>query len=318
MKALTRKIETVALIGLGAMGCAYLSKIAETFPMDRIRVVASGDRAERYRANGVTVNGRRIRFPIFEPGDRVPPADLLIFTVKHNQLGQAICDARGQVGPDTVVISLLNGITSEIEIGEAYGAEKVLCSLAMGTDPIRAGDDTTFTTLGTIPFGEAVNREGEYSRNVLRVEEFFKETGLRYEIPEDMTKALWKKFMMNVGVNQVTAVLRCGYGALLGAGLTRDLAVAAMTEVTVLAEREKVNLTESDIEDCLKVLGTLSPQGKTSTLQDVEARRQTEVDIFGGTVVNLGRKHGVPVPVNEMLFKLIKATEESYPHSIYP
>jgi 2-dehydropantoate 2-reductase len=314
---LIKKIETVALIGLGAMGSAYLSKIAETLPMDGIRVVASGARAERYRANGVVVNGLSIRFPIFEPDNRVSPADLLIFTVKHNQLGEAIHDARSQVGPDTVIISLLNGITSEREIGEAYGAEKVLFSLAMGTDPVRTGDSTTFTTLGTIPFGEAVNREGEYSRNVLRVEGFFRETGLRYEIPEDMTRALWKKFMMNVGVNQVTAVLRCRYGALQRAGLARDLAAAAMKEVTAIAERENVSLPESEIEDSLRVLETLSPLGKTSTLQDVEARRPTEADIFGGTVVNLGRKHNVPVPVNEMLFELIRATEESYPHSIY-
>ena len=313
-----KKIETVALIGLGAMGSAYLSKIAETLPMERIRVVASGARAERYRTDGVSVNGLRIRFPIFEPDDRVPPADLLIFTVKHNQLGEAIRSARGQVGPDTVVLSLLNGITSEREIGEAYGAEKVLLSLAMGTDPIRVGDSTTFTTLGTIPFGEAVNHEGEYSRSVLRVEGFFRETGLRYEIPEDMTRALWKKFMMNVGVNQVTAVLRCRYGAVQKAVLARDLAVAAMREVTAIAARENVNLPESEIEDLLRVLGTLSPLGKTSTLQDVEARRPTEADIFGGTVADLGRKHNVPVPVNEMLFELIKATEESYPHSIYP
>ncbi|MDR1481927.1 MAG: hypothetical protein LBI74_04815, partial [Synergistaceae bacterium] len=128
-----KKIETIALIGLGAMGCAYLSKIAETLPMDRIRVVASGSRAERYRRDGVTVNGVRILFPIFEPNSDVPPADLLIFTVKHNQLKQAILDARSQVGPDTVVISLLNGITSEIEIGEAYGKKKILLSLALGT-----------------------------------------------------------------------------------------------------------------------------------------------------------------------------------------
>ncbi|MDR1482975.1 MAG: 2-dehydropantoate 2-reductase, partial [Synergistaceae bacterium] len=225
---------------------------------------------------------------------------------------------RSQVGPDTVVISLLNGITSEIEIGEAYGKKKILLSLALGTDPVRTGDGTTFTTLGTIPFGEAVNREGTFSRNVLLIEDFFKRVGLRYDIPEDMTRALWKKFMMNVGVNQVTALLRCRYGAMQRAGLARDLAVAAMTEVVSIAERENVNLPEGEIEDALKILATLSPEGKTSTLQDVEAHRQTEAGIFGGTVTNLGRRHGVPVPVNEMLFKLIKATEEAYPYSIHP
>ncbi|MDR1884857.1 MAG: ketopantoate reductase family protein [Synergistaceae bacterium] len=314
---MVRRIENVALIGLGAIGCAYLGKIAETVPMERIRVIASGERAERYRKNGVAVNGRRFMFPILDPGESVPPADLLIFAVKYSQLEQAIRDAKRQVGPDTVVLSLLNGVTSERVIGEAYGADRVLYSLAMGTDPVRNGDSTTYSTLGFIPFGEPRNIPGAYSLEVERVEEFLGRVGIGYEIPEDMTRVLWKKFMMNVGVNQVTAVLRCGYGAVQESASVQRLVRAAMMEVVAVAERENVNLPAEDIEDGMRILRTLSPRGKTSTLQDVEARRPTEVDIFGGAVVELGRKHGVPVPVNEMLFGIIKATEEAYGYSIY-
>lgn len=307
-----KTIETVSLIGLGAVGSAYLSKISETLPLDRIRVVADGERAERYEASGVSVNGRTFRVHVCRPGDKPEPADLLLFAVKFHQLEEAIAAAQKQVGPDTVVLSLLNGITSEREIGGRYGMEKMLYSFVMGIDATRVGDDTVFANLGYIPFGDAYNEEGRYSPNVLRVAEFFDRTGIAYRIPENMMQQLWKKFMLNVGVNQVTAILRGPYGVIQQVASARNLMVSAMEEVLALAGKEGVALGRDDIAECLDILDRLSPTGKTSMSQDVAAGRATEVDIFGGTVVALGRKYDVPVPVNEMLVRLIRITEDLY------
>lgn len=305
------KIESVALVGLGAMGCSYLGKITETLPRDAVQVIADGKRAERYRKNGVTLNGKRLDFPVAEPGT-LRPADLVIFTVKFNQLEEAIALAKGAVGPDTIVISLLNGITSEEVIAAAYGWDKVLLSLSLGIDATRAGDATSVTVYGVIPFGEARNKPGEYSGRVLRLKEFFDRVGLRSEIPEDMKLALWRKFMLNVGVNQTSAVVGTGYGALQKEGAARDIAVAAMREVTALAPREGITLGEKDIEQAMAVMMTLSPDGKCSMLQDIEARRKTEVAIFGGTVLALAAKHGVAAPVNDMLVRILRAKEENF------
>lgn len=312
-----KRIETVALIGLGAMGSAYLAEIAEAVPMDNIKVIASGDRARRYSREGVSVNGRTIRFPIAGPEEESKPADLVIFTVKYGALPQAIKDARNHVGPDTTILSLLNGIKSESVIAETYGWERLLYSLSMGSDLVRTESSTVYTTLGYIPFGEAKNTQGAYSERVLLVEDLFKRVGLKYDIPEDMIRVLWKKFMMNTGVSQIITLLRCGYGAVQKAESVRALAISTMEEVVAVAEKEGVNLTLDDIVDGLKVTDTLSPAGKPSTLQDVEAMRPTEVDIFAGTVIELAKKHNLPVPVNEMLYRLIKAMEEAYPYSIY-
>ena len=305
------RIETVALVGLGAMGCAYLGKIAETLPMERIQVVAEGARAERYRKNGVVLNGRRLDFPVADR-DSLRPADLLIFTVKFNQLEEAVDLARGAVGPDTIVISLLNGITSEEVIAAAYGWDKVLHSLALGIDATRDGDDTAVTVYGVIPFGEARNRPGEYSPRVLRLKAFFDRVGLKSEIPDDMRLALWRKFMLNVGVNQTSAVVGSGYGILQREGAAREIAVSAMREVVDLARLEGVALGEADIDRAMTVMGTLSPEGKCSMLQDMEAKRKTEVAIFGGTVLALAEKHGIPAPVNDMLVRIIRAKEEAF------
>lgn len=305
-------IKTISLVGLGAIGSANLAKISESVSMDNIRVVASGERAERYRKNGVCVNGKTYMFPIFGPEDEVSPADLLIFAVKNHHLPEAIEEAANHVGENTIIVSFLNGISSEEEIGKAFGTEKVLYSYVMRTDATRIGDATNYANLGFVPFGEAHNIPGKYSEKVLAVEEFFIKTGIKYNIPENMIRDLWLKFMLNVGANQVTAVLRCTYGAIRNSKAVRDLAVEAMREAVAVSKAENINLSENDITKCIEILSSLTPTGKTSMLQDVEAKRKTEVEAFGGTVCSLAKKHGIEVPVNEALVKFIKAMEETF------
>ena len=118
--------------------------------------------------------------------------------------------------------------------------------------------------------------------------------------------------MLNAGVNQTSAVLRCGYGAMRRPGPAREIVRSAMREVMAIAAREGVTLDEQDMENGPARMGSLSPSGKTSMLQDVEAFRRTEAPMFGGVIAGLGREYGVPAAVNETLYRLILAIEESY------
>lgn len=307
-----KQIETVAVVGLGAIGASYLAKIADETSIENTRVVASGNRAEKYKQNGVKVNGKRYDFPILEPGAACEPADLLIVAVKFHQLADALEEAKNQVGPQTTIISLLNGVSSEEIIAEKFGAEKVLLSYVIQMDAVRIGEDTTYSMLGRIPFGEPKNDPANLSERVKQLKEFFERVGIRHEIPADMTKSLWMKFLMNTGVNQASAVLRAPYGVLQNVPQAQEVALMAMREVIQLSEKEGVGLTQADIDETLRVLHTLSPEGKTSMLQDVEAGRKTEVEIFGGTVIEKAKKHNLPVPANEVLVRLIQTIEKTY------
>lgn len=116
--------------------------------------------------------------------------------------------------------------------------------------------------------------------------------------------------MINVGINQVSAVLRAPYRVFQTSQEARELMESAMREVVVLAKAAKVNLSEEDVIDWYSFQSGLSPQGKTSMVQDVEAKRKTEVEMFGGKVIELGKTYGIPTPVNETLFRLIKIIEQ--------
>ncbi|MDR1137876.1 MAG: 2-dehydropantoate 2-reductase [Synergistaceae bacterium] len=305
------RIRTIAIVGLGAVGASYLSRISERVPIEDIRVIASGDRASRIRA-GVEVNGVKYFFPVQDPDELSEAADLVIFAVKNYHLAESINDVKNQIGPGTIILSLLNGITSEGLIAETYGWDRLLFSIVMGLDATREGESTVYSSLGRIQFGEAINEKRDYSRKVPLLKEFFERAGVPFEIHEDMKRALWKKFMMNAGVNQTSAILRCSYGAIRKIPETRAIVRAAMEETRLVACREGAALTEEDVTDALEALDGFSSDGKTSMCQDVEACRKTEADIFGGTIAEFGRRHGVNTPVNETLFRLIKAIEASY------
>jgi 2-dehydropantoate 2-reductase len=252
------------------------------------------------------VNGGTFLIPVTRPED-CEPADLIMVTVKHHQLDQALEDMKRAVGPGTVILSVMNGIDSEERIGAVYGMEKVLYGLALGIDAVRVGNSVSYTNQGRILFGERDNRQ--LSGRVLRIGEIFDRAGIVHQTPPDMIRSLWFKYMINVGANQVSALLGADYGTLRSSGQARELMDAAMREVIALARAVQVDLGEEDLGECYRIMGALDPAGKTSMLQDVEAGRQTEVEMLAGHVMELGERHGIPTPVNRRLFEDLKRME---------
>lgn len=300
-----RPIERVVICGAGAVGSAYAALLHDLAP-DRVALIAGGERRERLRREGLTVNGRRLAPRCLAPGDPSFPADLLLVAVKQHHLAQAVEDARAVVGPGTLILSLLNGISSEAALAAAFGGEKVLPAFVVGNDVVRDGTSTRYTRIGQLVFGSTSNDPAD--PRVVAVRALLERARIPCVVPADILREQWWKFMLNVGVNQVSAVLRAPYRA-FALPEVQDLVRRAALEVVAVSGREGVRLGPDDVERIFPILATLGPDGKTSMLQDVEAGRKTEVEIFAGAVVELGRRHGVATPVNELLGALIVAQE---------
>jgi 2-dehydropantoate 2-reductase len=183
----------------------------------------------------------------------------------------------------------------------------MLLAISVGIDAVREGNRMTYSNPGKLLFGEPSNTE--ISPRVLQVQKAFERAGIPHETPADMVRTLWWKFMINVGMNQASAVMRAPYGIFQTSDEARALMATLMEEVITLAQASNVNLAANDIANWLEILQTLSSAGKTSMLQDVEAGRPTEVDIFAGKMVALGRKLGIPTPVNAALLNIIRVLE---------
>lgn len=300
-------IQKVLVSGLGAIGSMYAAKLYDASPQ-LVTAVVDKERLNRYSQEGITVNGRVYPFRMVTPDVTEDPADLILIAVKYHQLEEAIQGIRNFVGENTIILCLQNGITSETVVGEAFGMDKILYSFVVGTDAVRVGTATQYSSDGKIVFGDRSNRKDD--PKVLAVRELFDRTKVPYLVPDDIMREIWWKFMMNVGVNQVSAVLKAPYGVFQRVKEARELWEMASREVLAIAERAGIHLVEADIQEHLRIAGTLSPQGKTSMLQDVEAGRKTEVEIFAGTIAQMGDAYGIDTPVNDMLFKMIRAMEQ--------
>jgi 2-dehydropantoate 2-reductase len=300
------EIETVAIIGAGAVGGSYASILHDWNPRC-VSIVAGGSRCEGLSREGLIVNGRPYLIPVLRPEDPSPPSDFIIVAVKHHHLDTAIEEMKNRVGAETTILSVMNGIESEERIGAVYGMEKLLYAVAVGIDAQREGNRINYTNQGRIFFGE--DKNPSLTDRVKRVQALFDRAGIAYVTPPDMIRTLWWKFMINVGINQASAVLRAPYSVFQKSREAQDLMGEAMREVIALAGKRGVSLSGDDVDDWYRVLAGLNPEGKTSMLQDVEAGRKTEVEMFAGRMIELGKRHGIPTPVNQKLFDEIRKIE---------
>lgn len=300
-----KRIESVALIGMGAVGCAFGRNFYDLNP-DKFKVIAKGERKERYEKNGFIINGKKYNFTYVNPEENKEPFDLVIVAVKGNELRNSIEDIKNFVGKDTIILSLLNGISSEEIIGEKYGMDKLLYSFCI-IGAVRDGNEIHVYDRYKIVFGEKENKV--YSDKVQAVKEFFERAGSSYEIPENMLHSQWSKFMFNVGINTASAVLKADYGVFQKSKEARELMLSLIEEVVKVSEKAGVNLSKADVENWCKVLDKCDPEGKTSMCQDILAGRKTEVDMFSKTVCDLGERYGIATPVNKTFLNIIKVME---------
>ena len=298
-----RDIKNVLICGLGAIGSIYADKI-QKFNPDSLRVLVDEERFERYSRNPIIFNGNELNFNYILPDDDSFKADLVIIATKYDGLSDVIKNMKNFIQSDTVILALLNGVTSEKIIAETYGREKLLYSYFIGHSAVRTGRQVVHDDVNTIVYGSENSDDFE---NVQRVKKYFDLVGINYKIPDDIIHSLWLKFMLNVAANQSTAILRLTFGEMLANEKCMDFAVNIMKEVQQIAKAEGVKNTDVMIDETIAHLHKMIPEGKTSMLQDVEAGRKTEVDMFAGTVIDLGLKHNIQTPYNHIIKEILDA-----------
>lgn len=303
-----KKQPVIAVIGAGALGVMFGQRMTQTLGPQRVFFAADAQRAARYAAQSFTCNGAACTFRFVTPQQALPAA-LAVFAVKSTGLAAAIETMRPFIGPETLVISLLNGITSEGELAAAYGPEHVLYCVAQGMDAVKDGPAVTYRNMGKLLIGSGT---GARTPAVDAAAALLLKAGVPCEIHEDILYRQWSKLMLNVGLNQVCAVYNVPYRGVQHPGTARDTMLAAMREAQALAAREGVTLTDADISAWMKMTDALNPDGMPSMRQDTLARRPTEVELFAGAMRRLGEKHSVPTPVNDMIYRRIAELEAAY------
>lgn len=302
-------IRTVSIIGLGAIGSFFAFHLQSVLG-DNLRIIAGGSRKEKLEREGVSVNGINYHFHIVSPEETCQKdyPDLAIIITKFTALPQALRDIRNQIGPNTLIMSPLNGVEAEDAVASVYGRDRLLYSLAKVSVVMKDGQAVFDPNVARIEFGERKNEV--ISPRVQAIRDLFDAADINAIVPKDMERAIWYKYMCNVSENQSAAVLGIPFGAWSVSSDANFIREALMREVVAVAAKKGIRLTEEDIEKQAKRLAVVPPRNKPSTLQDLEAGKKTEVEMFGGTMMRLGKELGVPTPFNELFYHAVKVLEQ--------
>ena len=175
---------------------------------------------------------------------------------------------------------------------------------------MRDGTDLRFTKTGNLHIGAT---DADMQKRLDKVRELFEAANLPHVVEEDIMYRLWFKFMLNVGINQICMVYDTDYGTATTDGTKPNIAcIGAMKEVVALAPYNGVSLSDADVNKAIAILKTLDPQGYPSMAQDRKAGRKSEVDMFAGEVIRLGKLHSVATPINDELMNEVKKIEQAY------
>lgn len=295
------EIRRVALIGVGAVGTVLAVRLQACLG-EGFSLIADPKRQERLRRDGILFNGVRYDFPFAEEGTA---QELILIATKATALPEVMERIAPYIGESTLILSLLNGIDSEERLASRFGAEHLLYSYFLGHPSMREGNRVAHDGTYRIYFGEADNRQ--VSERVERVRHLFDRARIPYEIPQDMRAALWQKFIINIGCNQTTALLSRPYGHLQENAEALRLARLMMDEAAEVARRIGLSNPQEMVEEAVRVIRLMNSGGKSSMQQDVEAGRETEIEIFAGTLCRLADSLGYDVPWNRAAYQIISA-----------
>ena len=301
----------ICVLGAGALGCAIGGVLAEAG--HEVWLVNRGQaHVQAMLRHGLLMreNGVDRAVPVHAATDcrDIGVVDLAIVLVKSFHTREVITSARPIIGPDTVVLSLQNGLGHEDILAEVVGRQHVLAGktytggVMLAPGHIIAGTRGKETIIGEL--------DGRVSERVQRIAAAFNQAGLACEVSENILGTMWDKLLVNVATGALGAITHLTYGDLYDVPEIEACAVAAVGEAMAVAKAAGIVLTTTEPRQAwVKASAGLPPEFKVSMLQSLEKGSATEVDYVNGAVVRWGQKYGVPTPTNLALVACVKGVE---------
>lgn len=297
----------IAVIGAGGIGAPLGASLAKSG--QDVIFVARGAHLAEMRTNGLRVEGDRgtTHLDTVQATDdpsTVGPVDAVLSCVKLWDLETSGRQVKPMIGPESIVIPLQNGIDASEALSPILGAEHVLGGIAMVTGSITAPGVVRQTgTHHSMIFGEL---DGRLSARVSRFQEVCEAAGIDAVIPEDIQVARWNKFIGLAAIAGLCAVARQPLGVVRDDPDIAPLIVASMQEVVDVGIACGVGLGPAFVDNWMKIIEGL-PSGLTPSMAvDLKAGNRLELRWLTGKVVELGRAHGVPTPVNGVIYGALK------------
>ena len=297
----------IAVMGTGGTGGYFGGLLARAG--EEVTFIARGAQLEAMQENGLTVKSRlsgNFTLPVKATADpgQTGPVDLVLFCVKAYDNPEAADQIRPLIGPETVVLSVQNGIDNEEQIGKVIGPEHMLGCVSYVSSTIESPGVIAQTAgPGKIILGEM---EGGTSHRTETLKDTLQNAGITTELHSEIQVALWQKFVAICSINGITALTRLPLGDILACAETSRFLKGTMKEVEAVARASGAALPEGCVDQSMDFFSNMEPSARGSMYYDLAAGRRLELEVLNGTVVRLGNAHGIPTPFNFCIYAALK------------
>jgi 2-dehydropantoate 2-reductase len=303
----------IAIIGCGAMGSVYAGLLASAgnavLAVDRWADHVAAINAEGLRLEGFS-GARTVKIAAHE----TPPeetADMIVIAVKASAAAAAAAGAKRMMGPQTVVVTIQNGLGSSDVVAGELGPERLMVGIAGGFGASLKGPGHAHHN------GMQTIRMGAYGSldfaSVERAVAVWRAAGFSAEAAEDIAVMQWEKLICNVAYSAPCTLTGLTIGAVIDDPEIWPLSRAAATEAWTVARARGIAVKIEDPVAYVRNFGSQIPKAKPSLLLDYEAGRKGEIDVINGAIPREGAKAGIEAPVNATLVRLVRFRERDFP-----
>ncbi|MGL6105750.1 ketopantoate reductase family protein [Romboutsia sp.] len=299
----------IGLIGAGAMGSlfgGFLSQKNEVYLIDIWK-----EHVDAINTQGLIIEEENKEKKFYPKAtidsSNLPTLDLIIIFVKSIHTSMAIKSHQNLINKNTLVLSLQNGYGNIEDLQTIVKKENIIAgTTSHGATVLNAGKirhaGKGKTCIGAI--------ESNSMDKVELIKNIMEECSIPTEISENILELIWSKLIINIGINPLTALLKVENGKLLNSNYTLNLMKKLVYEAIDVAKELNIYFDKETSLERVKNVAHLTANNKSSMLQDILNKRETEIDKINGAVVTIGKKNNISTPYNEMIVDLIKSTSQ--------
>jgi 2-dehydropantoate 2-reductase len=300
----------IVVVGAGAIGGLFGSILTKN-GLDVTLVDIWTEHVKNLQVSGLIVVGRNGENKVkVKATNRIEDAgtpDLIVIAVKSYDTEQAAQDCLRIIGPNTIVLTVQNGVGHIEKIGKILGYDRIIAgTTSFGSTLLGAGTIKP-SNIDEITIGEL---DGASTSRIRNLADTLIKAGIETHVSDSIDSQIWTKLVVNVGINALTAITHLKNGELFDYPDAMRLQALAVYEAIAVARAKGISLLVNDPLKWVIDVTRRTCDNKSSMLQDIERGTRTEIDFINGAIVTEGKKVGVPTPVNEVLTLLIKTIEK--------
>jgi 2-dehydropantoate 2-reductase len=301
-------LPATAVVGAGAVGCYFGGMLARAGVP--VTLIGRAPHVDAINRNGLLIDGLQLheRVTVNASTDLTAAGEarLVLFCVKTTDTETTARALIPHLNAASVVLSMQNGVDNAERIRAASNIQAVAAVVYVAA-AMTASGEVKHSGRGDLILGRTPSSPAGVDLGPIA--DLFNRAGVPCRVSREIRKDLWIKMLMNCAYNAISALARERYGRIAADSNARDLMRRVIEEAVAVARTEGVALDAAAMTSAAYTLGETMSGALSSTAQDIERGRPTEIDSLNGYVVRHGTQAGVPVPVNQTLYTLVKLLE---------